>query len=135
MPIYFGYWLRRSLLFIHHLVMVATMFHPIITADKLNQYIAKRMRQRRKSLKLSLYALSQKVDIPLITLSFYEKGRRKITASHLIKIAAALNVQLSFFLDRNLLKSIHLHKSESDIQRQSSISNVVPFPKKAKKAT
>ena len=111
------------------------MFHPIITADKLNQYIAKRMRQRRIALKLSLYALSQKVDIPLMTLSFYEKGRRKITASHLIKIAKALHVQLSFFLDKSLLKSIHLHKSESDIQRQGSISNVVPFPKTRKKAT
>ncbi len=67
--------------------------HPI------DQYVGARVRMRRIELKMSQVELGQTIGVSFQQVQKYEKGSNRISASRLEKIAAALQVPVSFFFD------------------------------------
>jgi transcriptional regulator with XRE-family HTH domain len=67
--------------------------HPI------DQYVGARVRMRRVELEMSQIELGQMIGVSFQQVQKYEKGSNRISASRLKKIAAALQMPVSFFFE------------------------------------
>lgn len=63
--------------------------------DTLITAICRVIKERRLSLDLSIYALSQKTGVSQQAISYYEKGLRRPTIEGLAKVAVGLGCELS----------------------------------------
>ncbi len=63
--------------------------------DALITAICRAIRERRLSLKLSIYAVSQKSGVSQQAIAYYEKEFRRPTVEGLVKVAGALGMELS----------------------------------------
>jgi transcriptional regulator with XRE-family HTH domain len=62
--------------------------------------VSKKIRDKRKSLRISQQALSDTVGISRASVSNIERGNQSITIKHLVKVADALNCDISDLLPR-----------------------------------
>ena len=68
--------------------------------DRIDQLVGARIRYRREQLQLSQSSLAAAIGVSFQQVQKYEKGQNRIGPSKLLRLAAALNVPVTFFLDR-----------------------------------
>jgi transcriptional regulator with XRE-family HTH domain len=61
--------------------------------------IGRRLRRRRVALSLSLKDLAERTNMSPARLAGYETGRRHIAAATLVRLAAALAIDLDYFFE------------------------------------
>ncbi|MGH1404281.1 MAG: helix-turn-helix domain-containing protein [Alphaproteobacteria bacterium] len=66
----------------------------------LRQTIGRNIHTVRRSKKITLEKLSRKTNIPCKKLDGYEIGKYELCLSHLVPIAAALDVDISYLIQR-----------------------------------
>ncbi|MEO0761638.1 MAG: helix-turn-helix transcriptional regulator, partial [Pseudomonadota bacterium] len=69
------------------------MSHPV------DVHVGQRVRQRRWMMGMTQQQLAEKVGIKFQQIQKYETGANRISASRLWDVAAALDVQVSFFFE------------------------------------
>ncbi|MGI9434337.1 MAG: helix-turn-helix domain-containing protein [Geminicoccaceae bacterium] len=72
---------------------------PRHTDRTFDRYLGSRIRQRRRSLGLTLVQLGPMVGMAFQQLHKYETGRNQISANVLYRIACALDVKVGYFYD------------------------------------
>jgi transcriptional regulator with XRE-family HTH domain len=65
--------------------------------DKIDKHIGNKLKDRRNELGYSSSAIAKKINIPVKQLQKYESGLEGICASHLLLIANAIGVKVSYF--------------------------------------
>ena len=66
---------------------------------ELDLYVGARLRERRIMLGLTQIELARRIGVTCQQLHKYERGRDRITAGQLFKLAAALNVHFGYFYE------------------------------------
>jgi transcriptional regulator with XRE-family HTH domain len=64
-----------------------------------DQFVAKRIRERRKSLRLTLRVLAERVDVTVQQLWRYERCKNNVSAGLLYEIARSLNASPDYFFE------------------------------------
>lgn len=65
----------------------------------IDQCVGRRVRDRRKSIKMSQESLAEKLEVSFQQVQKYERGSNRISASKLYVISKALNVEPCFFFE------------------------------------
>jgi transcriptional regulator with XRE-family HTH domain len=71
----------------------------VVLRDRVDDYIGKRLQQRRRSLGLTQSQIAQLVGVRFQQTQKYECGGSRISASRIWRLAQALNVGVNYFYD------------------------------------
>ena len=71
----------------------------VFGASDVVRHVGDRLRQRRADLRLSRPRLAAQIGTAYQTIEKYETGLSQITATRLYQLAAALNVEVSYFFE------------------------------------
>ena len=66
---------------------------------QLDRFVGGRIKQRRKALKMSQGELGKQLGVTFQQVQKYERGANRVSAGALYKIAAALDVPITYFYD------------------------------------
>jgi len=80
-------------------------------ASPIDEYVGKRLRQKRDLEGLSQERLAEHVGVSFQQIQKYENGANRISASRLYEFSKILNVPISFFFDR-----FDLAQNENEMQ-------------------
>jgi transcriptional regulator with XRE-family HTH domain len=90
-------------------------------AGSIDVDIGQRMRRLRNNKQLSQEELAARIGISCQQLQKYESGANRISASRLVQVADALNVEISRFLRDNPTKPASDQKLEAANDRQAGV--------------
>ena len=71
--------------------------HELLPPQAIDQYLGKRLRQRRLACGLTQVELAKKIGVTVQQVHKYEKGMDRLSASRLIQLAYYLAVPVTFF--------------------------------------
>lgn len=73
--------------------------HPDGTPNKIDIFVGNRIKQKRRTLKLSQQQLAEELHISFQQLQKYESGQNRISASRLWDLSQILNEPISYFFE------------------------------------